>query len=116
MSFTEIVSNAQLLVLAGSETTASLLSSATYYLATNSEPLAKLADDVRSTFNSDLEINLVNTQSLKYLHAVIEESLRIMPPAVAGSPRMIAKGGDTIAGHFLPEGVSSGICTRCHEP
>lgn len=95
-----------MLIVAGSETTATLLSAATFFLATNPASLAKLNDEVRSTFQSEDQIDMLSVQNLKYLSAVLDESMRLYPPVPSSSPRMIGKGGDKIIGEFIPEGVS----------
>ncbi|KAI0129614.1 Isotrichodermin C-15 hydroxylase [Xylariales sp. AK1849] len=102
MTFQELASNASLLIVAGSETTATLLSAATFYLTENRQVLTKLTEEVRAAFTSETDIDLVSTQALKYMQAVLEESLRLYPPA-NGAPRKIARGGDHIAGKFIPE-------------
>ncbi|KAK7716220.1 hypothetical protein SLS64_003372 [Diaporthe eres] len=104
ISFEELTSNAFILIVAGSETTATLLSAATYFLATNPASLAKLNDEVRSTFQSEDQIDMLSVQKLKYLPAVLEESMRLYPPVPSSSPRMIGEGGDKIIGEFIPEG------------
>lgn len=106
ISFEELTSNAFVLIVAGSETTATLLSAATFFLATNPESLAKLNDEVRSTFQSEDQIDILSVQNLKYLSAVLDESMRLYPPVPSASPRMIGEGGDKIIGEFIPEGVS----------
>ncbi|KAK6063085.1 trichothecene c-15 hydroxylase [Seiridium cupressi] len=105
MSFKELVSNTSTLIIAGSETTATLLSAVTYFLATNTHVLTALNKEVRSSFLSEEEIDLVSTQKLPYMQAVLNEALRLFPPVPAASPRRIAEGGDNICGHFLPGGT-----------
>ncbi|KAJ5938881.1 hypothetical protein N7466_002015 [Penicillium verhagenii] len=82
-------------VLAGSETTATTLSCIMYYLLRNEA----------AAFASYEDITASSTLSLKYLHAVILEGLRIYPPLPIALPRVVPKGGDTVDGHFLPEGT-----------
>lgn len=50
--------------------------------------------------------------NLPYLNAVINEGLRIAPPSVIGVPRIVPKGGDTICGQWVPEGVRIEISKR----
>lgn len=107
MSFEEMTSNAMVLIIAGSETTATLLTAATYFLATNPHVLVKLNDEVRSAFTTEDEIDMLSVQSLPYLLAVLDESLRMFPPVPGPSPRAIGEGGDTILGEFIPQDVSS---------
>lgn len=106
MSFRELNSHARTLINAGSETTATALSAATYFLSQNPEPLAKLTAEVRSAFSSEEEIDLLSVQHLSYMLAVLDEALRLYPPAPGGQPRVIAKGGDIILDRYVPEGVS----------
>lgn len=98
--------NASLLIIAGSETTATLLSGATYLLTTNPEALRRLTEEVRSTFKTEEEIDFTSVSSLQYMLACLDEALRIYPPAPLGLPRQTPKGGATIAGHHVPEDVS----------
>lgn len=98
--------NASLLIIAGSETTATLLSGVTYLLTTNPEALRKLTEEVRSAFQTEQEIDFTSVSSLQYMLACLDEALRIYPPAPLGLPRQTPKGGATIAGHYVPEDVS----------
>ncbi|KAJ3578918.1 hypothetical protein NPX13_g1649 [Xylaria arbuscula] len=95
--------NASLLILAGSETTATLLTGATYLLATNPQALRKLEQEVRSAFKSDEEITLLSVGNLSYMLACLNESLRQYPPVAGGLPRWAPKGGAVIGGKFVPE-------------
>lgn len=103
----EMVANASTMIGAGSETTATLLSGATYYLAANPGEMAKVVAEVRGAFQSDGEISLEGVNKLEYLLAVLNESLRIYPPVPTSVPRVVnTKGGRMIAGQWVPEGVS----------
>jgi len=104
LSTKELEYNAMTLVVAGSETTATLLTGLTYHLLMNPPVLDKLTAEIRSAFSSPDEINLISVQSLKYELAVLDEGLRMFPPASAGLPRRAPKGGCHVAGHFVPEG------------
>lgn len=99
------MANAELLVVAGSETTATLLSGAIYFLTMSPQSLAKLTDEVRSAYQNETDIDLLNTQNLTYLNAVINESLRIYTPVPGSGPRITAPGGSMIAGRFIPQNV-----------
>lgn len=68
--------------------------------------LRKLQEEIRTAFQAYDEINSSTTANLRYLHAVCLEALRIFPPLPLGLPRVVPVGGDTIDGHFVPEGVS----------
>ncbi|KAL6796474.1 cytochrome P450 [Trichoderma sp. SZMC 28012] len=109
LTFNELASNASLLIAAGSETTATALSAATYYLGLYPETFGKLAAEVRSAFRSEEEINLTNVQHLNYLQAVIDEAMRLFPSAPGTQPRIISPGGDTIVGRHVPAGTIVGV-------
>ncbi|KAI1305687.1 cytochrome P450 [Xylaria venustula] len=95
--------NASLLILAGSETTATLLCGATYLLTTHPQVLGKLEQEVRSAFKNDSEITLTSVGNLSYMLACLNESLRQYPPVVTGLPRKAPKGGDMVDGRFVPQ-------------
>ncbi|KAI8665637.1 hypothetical protein NCS56_01000100 [Fusarium sp. Ph1] len=105
ITFVELASNAQLIVLAGSETTATLLSAATYYLTTHPDILPKLNDEARSAFTAEDEIDMISVSKLPYMLVILNESLRMFPPVVNGLPRHIGPGGDTIIGQYIPKGT-----------
>lgn len=107
MSRAEIYDNANLLIGAGSETTATALSAATYLLAMNPDVLARLMTEVRESFSSESQIDFVSVQKLDYMLAVLNETLRLHPPSPNANLRRVCDGGDVICGHFVPHGVSS---------
>lgn len=111
MTLDQIRANASTLIIAGSETTATALSGTTYLLCQNPDALAKLVEEVRSSFSSEDEITLLSVQKLKYMLAVLDESLRLFPPVPGTSPRVAHKGGDVICDVFLPENVSQQLIT-----
>lgn len=106
MSFEKLSANAEILVLAGSETTATLLSGCTYLLLTNPDKMEKLKHEVRSTFASESEITASSVNSLSYMLGVLNEALRLYPPVTSSLVRVVPPGGDMIADHWVPEGVS----------
>ncbi|KAH8805095.1 cytochrome P450 [Xylogone sp. PMI_703] len=105
MTVEELRATANVLVLAGSETTATTLTGICYYLLKNPECLEKLRAEIDEAFKSEDEMNAVSIGQLKYLAAVINEGLRVYPPVPANLPRRTPPGGETINGQFIPEGV-----------
>ncbi|KAL7943651.1 cytochrome P450 [Trichoderma barbatum] len=103
LTFAELTANASILIIAGSETTATVLSAAAYYLGLHQEVQAELAQEVRSTFNTAEDITITSVQHLTYMLAVIDEVMRMYPPVVSGLPRLTAEGGAMIAGEYVPE-------------
>ena len=111
----EMLNNASVLVLGGSETTATLLSAATYLLTMHPRVLQKLTEEIRTTFTESSEIDLVSVQKLKYLLAVLDESLRVHPPTPFSRARLAPKGGAMVLGKFVPENVRIKIRTKTSE-
>lgn len=70
----------------------------------------KLKAELRSTFSSLEEITGRSTMKCKYLSAVIQEGLRIYPPAGgAHLPRIVPPEGKMIAGTWIPGRVSQSL-------
>ncbi|KAI0547224.1 cytochrome protein [Xylaria curta] len=99
----EITAHASTLIIAGGETTAHTLASATYYLLKTPNALKKLAEEVRSHYQSYEDIDANTALQLPYLRAVIDEALRIHPSGAQGFPRISP--GIVIDGHYVPVGV-----------
>jgi cytochrome P450 len=95
--------------VAGSETTANALSGLFARLLYNPDKYKKLAEEIRSTFQSEDQIKYEPLLAMPYLNACIEEGLRIHPPVPTGLLRTVPKGGDTIDGYWVPEGTSVAV-------
>lgn len=109
MSRAEINATFNILMIAGSETTATLLSGCTYLLHKHPHVLQKLQAEIRGSFSSDEDITMLRVSYLKYLDAVIEESLRLYPPVPIALTRSTPLEGATICGHWVPGNVSVGV-------
>ncbi|KAI1774013.1 cytochrome P450 [Hypoxylon cercidicola] len=107
----QLGSIASTLLIAGSETSATLLSGALYLLTTHPDTLKKLTHEVRSTFKNEEEINLLSVRKLPYMLACLKESLRkcFDPPVANGMPRVAKPGGTTVAGYHVPEGTTIAV-------
>ncbi|KAK6083774.1 hypothetical protein SCUP234_03633 [Seiridium cupressi] len=103
LSTTEIISNMPLLTIAGSETTATALSGFFFYVNNNPRVKDIIIREIRDAFKDASEINFVTTNSLEYLHAALEETLRVYPPAAATPAR--ASPGAFIEGTYVPKGT-----------
>jgi cytochrome P450 len=106
MSQKEITGTSSVLIAAGSETTATLLSGVTYLLLKNPEKYAKVKDEVRSAFSSAEEMTLLSTSKLQYLQACLEEALRVYPPVPGMLSRRTSPEGAIIDGVPVPPDVS----------
>lgn len=92
--------------IAGSETTATTFAVVTYYLSHYQDITKRVQEEVRNAFNSYEDINGSSTAGLRYLHTICLEAMLIFPPLPLGLPRVVPKGGATMDGYFVPEGVS----------
>ncbi|KAH6869387.1 cytochrome P450 [Thelonectria olida] len=103
LTFDELLANVHILIIAGSESSASVLTVTVSLFADNPEVLRKATDEVRSTFQNEDEITMVSANKLHYLFACLNESLRRFPPSPVGLPRVTPPGGATICGYEVPE-------------
>jgi cytochrome P450 len=104
LSLKEMHSNAALFMGAGTETTATELSGLLYLLLQNPSKMSRLVQQIRETFQTDEDITMDGSAKIDYLHACVEESLRLYPPVPIGLPRVAPAGGATICGDFIPGG------------
>jgi cytochrome P450 len=98
--------NAGLFMVAGTETTATVLSGLTYLLLKNPETMKKLVTEVRDAFCSSDDISMEAIKGMPYLNACIKEALRMYPPVPIGLPHLTPREGSTICGHYVPPNVS----------
>ena len=107
MTEDELLDNINILATAGSETTATTISSALYYLVHNPESYQKLVEEIRSSYGSEDEITFNSVSTLAHLKAVIQETFRIHPSVPVGLHRITPKSGSHIDGKWVPGGVRS---------
>lgn len=104
MNAQEILATSPVLVVAGSETTATTLSGLLFFLSRNPDKAEILINELRGAYKSEEDISMRNTAALQYLHAAIEETLRLYPAAAFTTARL-SPGGE-VGGYYLPKGVS----------
>ncbi|OTA99206.1 hypothetical protein M426DRAFT_325350 [Hypoxylon sp. CI-4A] len=109
MDFGQLTGNASVLIGAGSETTATLLSGLTFLLLKNRRVLQILSKEIREGFDNPNEMTITRVNQCKYLLACIEEALRFYPPSPQPHQRIIPPGGAVVNGEYLPEGIAVGI-------
>ncbi|KAH8671963.1 cytochrome P450 [Tricladium varicosporioides] len=97
------------LMIAGADTIATSLSGTFFLLLTNHLKLQVLTDEIRSTFPIEDDITVTSIQNLKYLNAVISESLRLFPAGPETTRRYTNAGGNTILGELIPKGTAVGV-------
>ena len=105
----ELLSEANLLIIAGSDTTAINLCGFFFYVSRNKRVYSKLVKEIRNTFQHAEEI-IAGTKltSCQYLRACLDESMRLTPAGPSELLRTILPGGQEIDGDFFPEGIQVG--------
>ncbi|GES64313.1 cytochrome P450 [Aspergillus terreus] len=91
LSVEKLVANEEILIIGGSETSASLLSGVTYLLLKNEDAYHKLVAEVCSNFESEDEVTLISVNRLAYMLVCLDEALRMYPPIANGFPGLPRK-------------------------
>ncbi|KAJ7653210.1 cytochrome P450 [Mycena polygramma] len=108
--FPIVVQNAIVAIIAGSDTTATVLSNAFFFLLSHPESYMRLQGEVDKAFPSGKEATDPALLSrLPYLNAVIKESLRLFPPIPTLLQRApeVGTGPKALgAGFIIPEGTA----------
>lgn len=101
---------ALMLIPAGSDTTSNTLSAFWFYLTSNPAAYTRLKSEIRTTFSSSSSdiVPGPRLSSCTYLHACIDETMRLDPAGPSEPPREILPGGATIDGEFYPAGTVVG--------
>ncbi|KAK0673559.1 cytochrome P450, partial [Cercophora samala] len=110
----DVVQECITLVVAGSETTSVVLRMALLALLTTPEAYRKLQAEIDAFFkehNSEEVISYTEAKGLKYLWAVIHETMRVWPNGAGLSfSKQVPDTGDTIHGYYLPKGTEIAQC------
>jgi cytochrome P450 len=113
LSLNEMYSISSTFMIAGTETTATLLSGLTYMLLKHPQKMQRLVSELRRTFATRQSITLEKLASLEYLNACVDEALRIYPPAPTGVPRIVPVKGAEICGRYVAGGVRAVRLLAC---
>ena len=106
----ELVSEAGLLIIAGSDTTASAIASTVFYLLHNPACFKVAREEIRTSFSSLEDIRIgTKLSACRYLFACFDESMRLSPPVPGLLPREVLRGGLEVDGIHLPEGTDTGV-------
>lgn len=112
LTMEEIVTESNLQIVAGSDTSAAALATIMMYLCTHPPVYAKLQAEVDSVVKDSGKgiIQDAQARNLPYLQAVIKESMRVHPPVATQAPKRVPDGGDTVVIDgkkvFLPGGTN----------
>ncbi|KAL3462276.1 cytochrome P450 [Aspergillus heterothallicus] len=108
----ELIDEAALFILAGTDTSAYSLTTATYFLLSNPGALATLRAELDLAEPFLKEGNWEEVRKLSYLMAVVRETLRLSSPVPGMTPRIVPEGGVKVQDYFLPEGTIVSITHR----
>ncbi|XP_076585155.1 cytochrome P450 3A27-like [Chaetodon auriga] len=99
----EIVTQATMILFAGSETSTITLSLLAYNLARNPEIMTRLQEEIDATFPNKGPVQYEAVMQMEYLDSVVNEGLRLAPPAAR--LERIAKETVKIKGITIPKGM-----------
>lgn len=101
----ELNSNANLIIVAGADTTSSTLAQTFRVLAKYPSILDKLQAEIDGLVANGSEITVDSTRNLPYLNAVVNEALRLLNPVPSGIQATTGTNGVEIAGVYIPGNV-----------
>ncbi|KAJ9611875.1 hypothetical protein H2204_015117 [Knufia peltigerae] len=103
----EINAEVNIMMNAGSTTTAIALANVLYHLLKHPQVLAKLRLEVDAVLEPDEVVAPYNkVKNLPYLRACLDESLRIFSPTTHNLGRKTPPDGMWVGEHFIPGGIS----------
>ncbi|CAH0027348.1 unnamed protein product [Clonostachys rhizophaga] len=102
MSQAEVEMASITFIVAGSETTATMISGTIYLLLCNPSVLSRLTTVIRADFPKESDLTNINLQQHEYLNAVLKEGLRLYPPAPDTLFRTTEKESVIVAGRVVP--------------
>ena len=109
LSTPELWGEANVLMIAGSDTTATTLAATIFYLVRNPQAMQRLQQEIRESFDSVEEIvSGPRLGELVYIKACLDEALRLGPAVPGALAREVMDGGTLVDGIFLPEGTNCG--------
>jgi cytochrome P450 len=111
LSVGEILAECSVMMNAGTDTTTAALTNTIYLIYKHPAVLSKLRRELDAATGTSDVPPYSAVSDLPYLRACIEESLRVRPASSMGLPRVVPKGGRTIAGQFIDEGVTVSVPT-----
>lgn len=108
LSTPELWGEANVLMIAGSDTTSTTLAATIFYLVRNPRAMELLKKEVRENFDTVEDIvSGSKLNELTYLKACIDEALRLAPAVPGALPRESMEGA-MVDGVFLPAGTDCG--------
>lgn len=107
------LTNRPVLIAAGAVSTALCITFMFAYLCRDASQRRGLQEEIDGLWDgvSELDVGALAPKSAPYLDGVINESLRLFPPAPAAMQRKVPEGGMMIDGQYLPASTQVGCST-----
>jgi benzoate 4-monooxygenase len=106
----EIVAESISFIIGGSDTTSSTMTNFVDIVSRRPDLRSRLQQELDSTYPGPLPADWVadaeTTEKLQFLNATLREVMRFRPTSSTGLERICPPGGSSIAGKFIPGGVS----------
>ena len=85
------------------------MSAVFFYLTHHPDARARLTQEIRTTFTNEEEICMGSRlNSCEFLHACVNETMRLIPSVLGVPPRKVQAGGITVDGEYIPAGMTVG--------
>lgn len=102
-----LVSEAIVMFVAGTDTTAAALAVTLHHLLQQPENYRKLQEEVRTVMPTlDSRPSVPELDALPFLNACVKEGFRVSCPSRTRLPRTVPANGWSFRRHYLPAGVS----------
>lgn len=102
-----LIEDGRLIIIAGSETTASTVANAIYFLCRYPETYHKLQLILKEVFpNGQGDWSFENIRAIPYLEEIINETMRLKPAVPSGVPRITPSKGLQIDEVFIPGDIN----------
>ncbi|PQE12876.1 hypothetical protein CJF30_00002750 [Rutstroemia sp. NJR-2017a BBW] len=105
----ELNSNAQLVIIAGTDTTVSVVIQTVKKLANSPEIYRRLQNEVDELYNRGQSITIETVRNLEYLNGVVNEALRLYAPTPSGTYATTYPQGLDVDGVHIPGNVQVDI-------
>ncbi|KAK7514329.1 cytochrome P450 [Phyllosticta citriasiana] len=111
-SLPEVASESTTLIVAGADTTSTIMAGAFFYLSHNPAAYSRVVEEVRSTFASATSVRTgPQLSSCVYLRACIDEAARLSPAVGTAPWRTVLDGGIAVDNEYIPGGCEVGVST-----
>ncbi|KAJ4413896.1 hypothetical protein N0V82_008251 [Gnomoniopsis sp. IMI 355080] len=101
----ELLGEATLLMMAGSDTSTTAINTTLFYIANHPRAYRKLVSELHKCFPTLQDIHPNTAESCRYLRACLDEAMRLCPSVPSSIPRVVDKGGLRAAGEDIAPGL-----------